>query len=137
VNSRTVAALLLAPIACSLASGVLILWGAESPEGSHSRLLFVAFFAGIMYGALFEVFALLPLLLVLRRMQKSTRGTLFTGGALLWGAVVILYVFANSEFSWLQLPLSAFGSFLVPLLLPGLVLVLVFAFVAQGRQNAT
>jgi hypothetical protein len=90
----------------------------------------------MMYGALFEVFALLPLSMVLRRMRRSARGTLITCGIVLWAVAVALNTWATAEFSLMQLPARELTMFLLPLLLPGLALVLVFGFVAQSGEAA-
>jgi hypothetical protein len=84
------------------------------------------FFPGLMYGALFEVMALLPFVLWLRHRGKLSRGRVLTGGVVLWLVTALLQLLATSE-----LPVSQSVFLLPALMVPGLALVLVFAFVMR------
>jgi hypothetical protein len=84
------------------------------------------FFPGLMYGALFEVVALLPLVLWLRHRGKLSRTRVLVGGAVLWMVAALLQLLATSE-----LPVHQSVLLLPALMVPGLALVLVFVFVMR------
>ena len=90
MNPRVVTALILAPIACALVLGAWLSLGLRRPESSEPGLTIAALAPGLMYGALFEVFALLPLFLLLKRAHMASRLALVGFGTLLWGAAVAL-----------------------------------------------
>ena len=131
MNGRIVAASILAALACGIVAGVLMLLGLDRSEVSQEGHLLVYFLPGLTYGALFVVFALMPLLFILRRRQIASRTALMLGGVGLWVLLVVLVTAS----AW-NLPLGAWLNLVLPLLLPGVASVLVFAFVAGGRANA-
>jgi len=92
MTPRVVTALLLAPIACAFVLGAWLSLGIRRPESSGPGAIIPAFAAGLMYGALFEVFALLPLFLLLKRAHIASRLALVGFGTLLWGAAVALHL---------------------------------------------
>jgi hypothetical protein len=136
MNSRIVAALLLAPIACALVFGAWIVWGLERAESRDDRFLFVAFLPGMLYGTLFEVFILLPLLVFLRRVGKGAPGILVACGMSVWAVAVVLNTWATSQLPLTQFSVRDMAMVFLPLMLAGLALVLVFVFIAQSREAA-
>ncbi len=129
VNGRLLAALILAPVACSVALGAAFLIGLDR-SGSQASTL-VLFLPGLMYGALFEIVALLPLVYWLRRRGSLSFGRVLFGGLLLWAAGVALQLWATSEPS-----IVAWLSVAPMLMVPGIALVLVFAFVVSRERAA-
>ena len=130
MNGRILAASILGPLASSIVAGLLMLFGLDRSEVSEEVSLFVYFLPGLTYGALFVVFALLPLLFVLRRIQVASRITLIAAGLGLW----VLAVALITAPAW-GLSLHVWPGLVIPLLVPGVVLVLVFSFVAAGKGN--
>jgi hypothetical protein len=136
MNARTVAALVIAPITCGLVFGAWLLWGLDRSESHGRPHLFVLFLPGMMYGALFEVLVLLPLSVVLRRLGRSTNGPLVVCGIVCWIAAVLLNTLATSELQLSQFGLREISAVFLPLIFPGVALVLVFVFIAQGGKAA-
>ncbi len=111
------------------------MFGLERPESQIGVSPFVLFLPGVMYGALFEVVALLPLLLLSRRWKWNPIWTLIGGGALLWAAGVLGTTWATSEIALSQLTLRDIAMIDLPIMIAGVVLVVVFASVL-GKRNA-
>jgi hypothetical protein len=125
MTGRIVAAAVLASLACGATSGALILLGIDRVEGSTELPLYFFFLPGMSYGALFVIFVLLPLLLVLRNRHMATRTAVTCWGLVLW----VLLVALLTATAW-NLPLRAWLGLIIPLLIPGIVLVLVFSLAA-------
>ena len=130
MNGRTLATLIIAPVACGLVVGASILLGLERSGRSDIPAVAV-FLPGVMYGALFEVFALLPLFLWLKRRASASRWSVFAGGLGLWLILAVGYVAATSELS-----LPAWLAVLPMVMVPGVVLVSVFALLIPYEQAA-
>ena len=100
-------------------------------SGARDVPVLTYFVPGMLYGALFEVIALVPLLLLLRRYGKVSVLYLSVGGVLLWTIAATLNIAATSQLSLLE----SIGA-LPMLMIPGVVLVLVFALVISNAQAA-
>ena len=116
-----------APIAAALTYGALLYWQFQQMQPKPENAAF--FFPGFLAGLLFEVFALLPLLLVLRRIPKGKHITFAAVGFLLWA----LFVFA---FNAMVMPLEHVLGSMVPMLPPGVALLLVFGAAMYWRADA-
>jgi len=127
VNPRLVLAMIVAPVAAALAYGSLLYWQFQEMQPKPENAAF--FFPGFLAGLLFEVFALLPLLLVLRRVPKGRPILFAVVGFLLWA----LFIFA---FNAMVMPLEYVLRAMVPMLPPGVALLLVFGAAMYWRADA-
>ncbi|MBK7665795.1 MAG: hypothetical protein IPJ21_20105 [Sterolibacteriaceae bacterium] len=90
---------------------------------------FSFFVPGMLYGALFEVVALVPLFHLLQRIRHPSSVALAGLGLMLWAVAVILNIAATAEITVAEaLPVMP------RLMLPGVALVLVFAFVVKHDE---
>ena len=71
MKHRTVAALILAPIACGICLGIQMLNNLD-PARPTNAPWFSFFVPGMLYGALFEVVALVPLFHLLQRIRHPS-----------------------------------------------------------------
>jgi hypothetical protein len=90
----------------------------------------------MLYGTLFEVFILLPLLVFLRRVRNGASGILVACGMAVWAVAVVLNTWATSQLPLTQFSVRDMAMVFLPLMLAGLALVLVFVFIAQSREAA-
>src|SRR4051812_11800070 len=130
MNGRVLAALIAAPAACGAIFPAWMHWGLQRSSSQSEVSSFVLFVPGMMYGALFEVIALLPLLLLARRLRWPIMRTLVVGGVILWAVAILVNSWATSEVALWDLTPTDVATIHFPLMLPGAALVLVFAYLA-------
>ena len=132
MNRQIVVALLLAPVACGLARALWILLWIGRAEHFEDGVVMGAFLPGLLSGVVFEVVALMPLLLLLRHIGRVSRSNLVIFGFALWTvAALLLYFWPFHDL------LLRHSTMLLPLiLLPGAVLVVVFSLLAYRAQQA-
>jgi len=135
MNARTVTGLIVAPLACGAVFAGWFLFSLERPESQIGVSPFVLFLPGVMYGAVFEVIVLLPLLLVVRRFEWPPRATLLICGALLWVLGMSLYTLATSELAGADLTVRDIALIHLPITVAGVALVAVFTYFV-GNTNA-
>ena len=121
MTGRLVVALVVAPVVCALAFAMWMVMAAEA-EPQRAPFL-VLLMPGLMMGVFFEVVALVPLVYWLSRRRSLSRGNVIWGGLVLWVIAVSFQLWVTSEVPFLQ---SLIG--LPTLMIPGLALVLAFAF---------
>lgn len=129
MTGRMVIALVIAPLMCALAFAIWMMMAAEA-EPPRAPFL-VLLMPGLMMGVAFEVIALMPLVYWLGRRRKLTRGNVILGGVILWVVAVTLQGWATSDspFPYLLIALPT-------LMIPGLALVLAFAFLISYAPAA-
>lgn len=121
MNGRTLLALVVAPVACALA---FALWFVMAAAADPARASFaILLLPGLTAGTVFEIFALLPLLYWLRQRGSLSRGRFIVIGLLLWAVAASLQVWITAEVPFLHAI-----AVLPMLMIPGLALVIVFAF---------
>jgi len=128
MSGRFVLAMILAPLVGGAVFGAWVYWGMHGGHSQPGLALLMLLLPGTIYGAAFEVFVLLPLLLLIRRRRWPTRGPLIAGGALAWIAIVFLNIWGTSETGLSGWTLPDIAAAFLPLVVPGVVLVLVFAW---------
>lgn len=124
MTGRTVVALIVAPLVCALVFAIYMAMAAEAhPARAPFHILLMP---GLMMGVCFEVVALIPLVYWLGRRQLLSRRNVIWGGLILWVIAVLLQVWMTSQVPFPQALMA------VPtLLVPGLALVLAFAFLSS------
>ena len=130
------AGLIAAPLTCGAVFAAWLLFGLERPESQIGVSPFVLFLPGIMYGAVFEVVVLLPLLLLVRRLNWHPRATLIICGALLWALGVVMNTFATSELVGSELTMRDIAMIHLPVTVAGVALVAVFTYFVESRNAA-
>lgn len=129
MTGRLVVALIVAPLACALAFAIWIVMAAEAePPRAPFLMLLIP---GLMMGVLFEVVALIPLVYWLGRRQSLSRSKVIWGGLILWVVAVTLQLWVTSEIPFPQF-LIAFPT----LMIPGIALVLAFAYTISYASSA-
>jgi len=128
MSGRFVLAMILAPLVAGAVFGAWVYSGMQATPSQPGLAQLILLMPGAIYGASFEVFVLLPLLWLIRRRRWPTRLPLIAGGALVWVAIVFLNIWATSDTGLSGWTLRDIAVSFLPLVVPGVVLVLVFAW---------
>jgi hypothetical protein len=128
MTGRFVLAMTLAPLVAGAVFGSWVYSGMQSNPSHPGLAQLILLMPGAIYGASFEVFVLLPLLWLIRRRGWPTRGSLIAGGAMAWTTIVFLNILATSDTGLSGWTLRDIAASFLPLVVPGVVLVLVFAW---------
>jgi hypothetical protein len=128
VSGRFVLAMILAPLVGGVVFGAWVYSGMHSGYSQAGLALLMLLLPGTIYGAAFEVFVLLPLLFLIRRRRWPTRGPLIAGGTSAWIVIVFLNIWATSDTGLSGWTLSDIAAAFLPLVVPGVVVVLAFAW---------
>ena len=132
MSGRTILALFLAPFAAGAINAAWLMAKfsratlvSDPPSGWSTLLIISQFFPGVISGALFELFILLPLLYLLQRIRHASRLLFVFCGIAIWYAVSLV-ILSLTSLAWDERFLNS-AMFLVP----GVPLVVVFALLAR------
>jgi hypothetical protein len=132
MHGRTILALVLAPIVAGAMFSWLVLSSVpmSAIQSEHRPELLVQFVVGLVSGAVFELFFLLPLLYVLRRTHVSGRLLFISSGIFVW-FLVYFGLLSLGQLDWN-------GRFATSLmfLVPGAALVVAFGAIVQHGAKA-